>query len=138
MEDLILGDAAPAARMPPSARIGGAVRGVEDDDVVMVAPRRVPILSSAAAVLSRAAAAAAVSSSAATPTAAAAKPAVDATEPHFCSICLGNGTEPVELMPCRHLFCKECIYGWMDAGDGDNNRACPYCRGPVDSMIKVF
>lgn len=44
-----------------------------------------------------------------------------------CSVCLGVYRDPVEC-PCRHVFCSECIHGWLANGTGLGAGSCPVCR----------
>ncbi|KAH8023275.1 hypothetical protein HPB51_011718 [Rhipicephalus microplus] len=44
-----------------------------------------------------------------------------------CSVCLGVYREPVEC-PCRHVFCSDCIHGWLVNGTGLGAGSCPVCR----------
>lgn len=41
-----------------------------------------------------------------------------------CTVCRGVYREPVEC-PCRHVFCGDCIRGWLTRGGTGN---CPMCR----------
>ena len=43
----------------------------------------------------------------------------------ICSICAAVLENPVEL-PCRHVFCSQCISRWLDT-----NHSCPNCRRNV-------
>lgn len=40
-----------------------------------------------------------------------------------CALCLDSWKNPVELQPCGHIFCQECIGA---------PRVCPVCRAPVN------
>ncbi|XP_076956030.1 E3 ubiquitin-protein ligase RHA2B-like [Bidens hawaiensis] len=46
-----------------------------------------------------------------------------------CIVCLNrfNNGEHVRKLPCRHVFHKECVDGWID----HRNFNCPLCRSPV-------
>uniref|UniRef100_A0A131YPM4 E3 ubiquitin-protein ligase NRDP1 n=1 Tax=Rhipicephalus appendiculatus TaxID=34631 RepID=A0A131YPM4_RHIAP len=44
-----------------------------------------------------------------------------------CSVCLGVYRDPVEC-PCRHVFCSDCIHGWLVNGTGLGAGSCPVCR----------
>lgn len=44
-----------------------------------------------------------------------------------CTVCRGVYREPVEC-PCRHVFCGDCIRGWLTRGCSGN---CPMCRRSV-------
>src|SRR4051812_11289600 len=39
-----------------------------------------------------------------------------------CGICLGPWSKPIELHPCKHIFCEVCV-NVLDQ--------CPECRAPV-------
>eukprot|EP01062_Namystynia_karyoxenos_P059126 TRINITY_DN50558_c0_g1_i1.p1 TRINITY_DN50558_c0_g1~~TRINITY_DN50558_c0_g1_i1.p1 ORF type:complete len:403 (+),score=68.42 TRINITY_DN50558_c0_g1_i1:101-1210(+) len=45
-----------------------------------------------------------------------------------CAVCLEAFTPGLEVtrLPCRHLFCPECIRMWLE-----RNASCPTCRGPI-------
>lgn len=45
----------------------------------------------------------------------------------MCTVCLGVYRDPVEC-PCRHVFCSDCINGWLENGTGFGAGACPVCR----------
>ena len=47
-----------------------------------------------------------------------------------CVICLDPWTDPVELLPCRHVFCRGCLR--PAAGP----RQCPTCRGAVHTLAE--
>lgn len=49
----------------------------------------------------------------------------------ICSICLSNQTEIAKALitNCNHVFCSECIVRHIS-----NNKTCPYCRKPIDSL----
>jgi hypothetical protein len=40
-----------------------------------------------------------------------------------CVICLNPWTAPVELQPCGHVFCHDCV---------ETVATCPSCRGPIN------
>jgi len=40
-----------------------------------------------------------------------------------CNICYLTGENKI-ITKCNHIFCAECIYGWINIG----NNSCPYCR----------
>ncbi len=40
-----------------------------------------------------------------------------------CGICL-KALKETTMLPCKHLFCKECIGRWIVSG----KLSCPYCR----------
>lgn len=39
-----------------------------------------------------------------------------------CAVCLTPWTQPAEIRPCGHIFCRDCISG---------QQRCPHCRGKV-------
>eukprot|EP00966_Prymnesium_polylepis_P061466 1426442-Prymnesium_polylepis.1 len=43
-----------------------------------------------------------------------------------CAVCVGPLRQCVALVPCGHLFCKQCIDRWSRAREGNNT--CPTCR----------
>jgi hypothetical protein len=45
--------------------------------------------------------------------------------PELCSICL-NKPKCYTVLSCSHIFCKDCIYRWIDHSD-----YCPNCRSEV-------
>lgn len=52
------------------------------------------------------------------------EPAPDTSE---CSICMGGGKpEPALKMPCGHVFCRNCLLGWLK-----RSCACPVCRSEI-------
>lgn len=44
----------------------------------------------------------------------------------YCPICRRVLEEPMQS-PCDHLFCRECIHGWLAA-----NESCPVDRGSLE------
>ncbi|GAA0173048.1 hypothetical protein LIER_41449 [Lithospermum erythrorhizon] len=48
---------------------------------------------------------------------------VDVDEGFECSICLGEGLQDVNEMPCKHLFHSGCINKWLGI-----HGSCPICR----------
>ncbi|XP_052199751.1 E3 ubiquitin-protein ligase RHA2A-like [Diospyros lotus] len=55
--------------------------------------------------------------------------------PPACVVCLsalGEG-EQVRRLPCRHVFHKGCLDGWLD----HLNFSCPLCRSPLVSERRV-
>ena len=43
-----------------------------------------------------------------------------------CSICLEIWINAVEVQPCHHLFCKNCVSQLPN---------CPLCRSPITSLV---
>jgi hypothetical protein len=44
-----------------------------------------------------------------------------------CSICLEPWTDAVEVVPCEHIFCRQCVAA---------SRQCPLCRGGIAGLIQ--
>jgi hypothetical protein len=44
-----------------------------------------------------------------------------------CAVCLDPWTDPVELRPCTHIFCKKCLW---------RQKKCPVCRSAITSQQK--
>lgn len=42
-----------------------------------------------------------------------------------CALCLDSWKNPVELVPCGHIFCSECL--------PEKTKKCPLCRGAITS-----
>lgn len=61
-----------------------------------------------------------------------------------CPVCLDVSENPSIVIPCGHLFCKECLLQVqstheqhnMERGDDSSKLRCPGCRGELD-MKKV-
>lgn len=51
---------------------------------------------------------------------------IDAENPEECTICLDtlNKGDPIETLPCKHIFHKVCIEEWLKQGKA----VCPTCR----------
>lgn len=47
-----------------------------------------------------------------------------------CSVCLDIFEAPLELAPCGHIYCFECIRSFFH---GSTSSECPECRGRVES-----
>jgi hypothetical protein len=47
-----------------------------------------------------------------------------------CVICLDPWTDPVELLPCRHVFCRGCL------PPAAGLRQCPTCRGAIKTLAE--
>lgn len=48
-----------------------------------------------------------------------------------CPICLSVGEEPSVLEPCRHQFCRDCIFRWADMAASEvppRPAKCPLCK----------
>ena len=48
-----------------------------------------------------------------------------------CPICLQSVLDPVTLLGCNHLFCKECITKWFQT-----KIECPLCKIPCHHFIQ--
>ncbi|RNE98043.1 EF hand [Trypanosoma conorhini] len=48
--------------------------------------------------------------------------ATECSEELRCALCLDSWQDPVELVPCGHIFCTKCVKGVY---------TCPICREPV-------
>lgn len=50
-----------------------------------------------------------------------------------CGICMEDYAEDDELlvMPCKHLFHKKCIRGWLPI-----SKTCPFCRFPITGRVE--
>lgn len=49
-----------------------------------------------------------------------------------CPICLGPMVDPIRALPCRHVFCRECIQHWTA-----NRSSCPLCRRLITGMLRI-
>eukprot|EP00727_Mastigamoeba_balamuthi_P006763 m51a1_g2707 hypothetical protein (222) ;mRNA; f:816293-817054 len=58
-------------------------------------------------------------------------PDADAT----CAICLGPVTAPVEVIPCGHIYCAECIAAYWNSTPRLTRMLCPLDRRPVDMIL---
>eukprot|EP00747_Dinoflagellata_sp_TGD_P094072 gnl/TRDRNA2_/TRDRNA2_165981_c0_seq1.p1 gnl/TRDRNA2_/TRDRNA2_165981_c0~~gnl/TRDRNA2_/TRDRNA2_165981_c0_seq1.p1 ORF type:complete len:213 (+),score=11.83 gnl/TRDRNA2_/TRDRNA2_165981_c0_seq1:58-696(+) len=53
----------------------------------------------------------------------------DSEYPTVCGICLEQ-FEPISdvvLLPCRHVYCEQCIMSWVSSRSSHAHR-CPHCR----------
>merc|ERR1712096_570382 len=52
-----------------------------------------------------------------------------------CNICFEGATGAV-ITQCGHLYCWECLYGWMSTG----KNTCPVCQGAVsrETVIPIY
>jgi RING finger protein 170 len=53
-----------------------------------------------------------------------------------CVICLGPLARPMELLPCGHLFCEECLVAFVEARAFQSQ--CPTCRAPIELVAPCF
>ncbi|XP_025080951.1 E3 ubiquitin-protein ligase TRIM33-like isoform X3 [Pomacea canaliculata] len=44
-----------------------------------------------------------------------------------CAVCTNDFTTP-KILPCGHLFCRECVISWMDS---KSDAGCPLCTCPI-------
>lgn len=55
--------------------------------------------------------------------------------PTECSVCLGtSGCSTAVTTTCAHVFCEDCIAGWMAASP---DRECPICRQSIASPASM-
>jgi len=59
-----------------------------------------------------------------------------------CSICLETARQP-SVTPCGHLFCKNCIYRWVEEGavsTTSHQRTCPVCNKGISKqqIVRIF
>ena len=62
---------------------------------------------------------------------------------NICALC-GERVQDCKIDDCRHMFCRECIGGWLNKsttrkicrpGSSDSNQAtCPTCRNDISSI----
>jgi uncharacterized membrane protein YkvA (DUF1232 family) len=53
-----------------------------------------------------------------------------------CIICLGEFENPVELIPCGHLFDSDCFVALVETARF--NHKCPTCRTQIDFVVPCF
>jgi len=62
------------------------------------------------------------------------RPNVPPQPSNDCSICQDSLTAPLEILPCGHLFHRQCIKKWFE-----QRMACPVCRARItDDMINEY
>ena len=49
-----------------------------------------------------------------------------------CSICLETINEQTMPVSCKHIYCMECIYGWVKYSN-----VCPLCKVQI-KQLQVF
>lgn len=55
-----------------------------------------------------------------------------------CSVCLVRPRDAA-LLPCRHVcLCGLCAQRLVQAPEGAAARACPICRGPIDTWLQLY
>ena len=50
----------------------------------------------------------------------------------LCTVCMERGLD-VALVPCGHMFCKECVEEWTKQSSG----ICPSCNQSFTEVTKV-
>ena len=50
----------------------------------------------------------------------------------FCSICLDKKHTTFAVIPCKHEFCDNCIWNWLE-----KHSTCPLCRCTADKAIMM-
>jgi uncharacterized membrane protein YkvA (DUF1232 family) len=53
-----------------------------------------------------------------------------------CIICLGEFDNPIEAIPCGHLFDSDCFVALIETGRFNNK--CPTCRSQIDLVVPCF
>ena len=48
-----------------------------------------------------------------------------------CAICLDTMVRPLQIQPCLHSFCEECLNRLNQVG----RYTCPLCRGAINGTI---
>ena len=51
--------------------------------------------------------------------------------PTDCSICLQALSPPMELLPCHHIFHKNCIIGFFNRNGCGQYQRCPVCHSEL-------
>ncbi|ORC76862.1 uncharacterized protein TM35_002881000 [Trypanosoma theileri] len=51
----------------------------------------------------------------------------DCSEELLCAICCDSWKDPIEMVPCGHIFCRACV---------KDVKTCPLCRGSVTNMTR--
>ena len=57
----------------------------------------------------------------------------DYPEDLICPICLDLYWDPVELIPCKHIFCDTCITRLNHSRISN----CPICRGKIEDTMPI-
>lgn len=57
---------------------------------------------------------------------------VDQLKETNCSICLDEGMEEICILPCKHVFHKECIEDWLK-----RRPTCPTCRFSFTTPVET-
>jgi hypothetical protein len=59
-------------------------------------------------------------------------------EDRTCAICVDDMKSPVELLPCGHHFCVECLEKWWSATGLYRRVKCPNCRGLAEMIVPAY
>ncbi|OXU23623.1 hypothetical protein TSAR_005943 [Trichomalopsis sarcophagae] len=56
-----------------------------------------------------------------------------------CTICIdeANKENGVRIVPCMHIFHKQCIEEWRKNGAGDARQSCPICRDKIMGLEEL-
>lgn len=49
----------------------------------------------------------------------------DQDEPATCPVCMSEDRPLIDVLPCSHSFCYDCVLKWIGSGRGG---LCPLCR----------
>ncbi|KAH3790662.1 transcription intermediary factor 1-beta-like [Dreissena polymorpha] len=53
-----------------------------------------------------------------------------------CSVCRTTFRNP-RILPCKHMFCHECLCGVVKRHDGKSAFPCPLCRASTNTDIRI-
>lgn len=56
---------------------------------------------------------------------------IELKKPNKCVICFSDTNDPMQEEKCKKIFCKNCIFTWVQI-----NPSCPYCRAPIDINVQ--
>jgi len=54
-----------------------------------------------------------------------------------CPICSDIFSAPCRLLPCRHVFCGQCIDRTWECSAKGESPTCPFCRSSVEDVDRV-